>query len=224
MRLGLVTGGLQQRARQSGLVGDSVPAADRIRAGALVVLAAWTAFVVAGASFAKFSEQFDQALPHSSEAHHVPDLAFTLLQTMAGVAGLLVVAGALLAVPAFVRFLRTGGWSSVRGHFMRALIGSAIVGGVTLALIVWAHHLTAQQRNGGLHWYGALVLLWATLVVVILTLWTIAAVATARRVELTRPILTGRPLWPLPSPRQWSSWSVRQPFGGPPWQRTHRGS
>ena len=78
----------------------------------------------------------------------------------------------------------------VRGHFMRALIGSAIVGGVTLALIVWAHHLTAQQRNGGLHWYGALVLLWATLVVVILTLWTIAAVATARRVELTRPILT----------------------------------
>ena len=43
-------------------------------------------------------------------AHHVPDLAFTVLQAMAGAAGILVVAGALLAVPAFVRFLRTGGW------------------------------------------------------------------------------------------------------------------
>ena len=93
VRLGLVTGGLQQRARQSGLVGDSVSAADGMRAGALVVLAAWTAFVIAGASFAKFSEQFDEALPHSSGVHRVPDLAFTVLQTVAGVAGLLVVAG-----------------------------------------------------------------------------------------------------------------------------------
>jgi len=189
MRLGLVTGGLQQRARQSGLAGDSVPAADRIRAGALVVLAAWTAFVIAGASFAKFSEQFDEALPHGSGAHRVPDLAFTVLQTTAGVAALLVVAGALLALPAFVRFLRTGGWASVRGHFVRALISTALVGAGLLALSAWAHHLTAQQRNSGLHWYGVLFLFWAVLVVVTVTLWTVAAVATARRVELPGAIL-----------------------------------
>jgi hypothetical protein len=189
-RLSLVTGGLQQRARQSGLVGDSVPAADGIRAGALVVLAAWTAFVIAGASFAKFSEQFDQALPHGSGAHRVPDLAFTVLQTTAGVAALLVAAGALLALPAFVRYLRTGGWASVRGHFVRALVSTALVGAVLLALSAWAHHLTAQQRNSGLHWYGVLFLLWAALVVVTVTLWTVAAVATARRVELPGAILT----------------------------------
>jgi hypothetical protein len=188
-RLSLLTGGLHQRARQSGLVGDSVQAADGIRAGALVVLAAWTAFMIAGASFAKFSEHFDQDLPHSSGAHRAPDLAFTLLQTVAGVAGFLVVAGALLAFPSFVRYLRSGGWSSVRGHFIRALICTVLASGVLLPLSLWGHHLTAQQRNSGLHWYGVLFLLWAALVVATLTLWTVAAVATARRVDLTRAIL-----------------------------------
>ena len=132
VRLSLVTGGLRQRARQSGLVGDTAPATDGMRAGALVVLAAWTAFVIAGASFAKFSEHFDEALPHRSGAHRVPDLAFTLLQTVAGVASLMVVAGAVLALPAFVRFLRAGGWASVRRHFMRALVCTALVGVITV--------------------------------------------------------------------------------------------
>jgi hypothetical protein len=189
VRLSLVTGGLQQRARQSGLVGDSAPAADGIRAGALVVLAGWTAFVIAGASFAKFSEHFDEALPHRSGAHRVPDLAFTVIQTVAGIASVMVVAGTILALPAFVRFLRAGGWSSVRGHFMRALIGAAIVGVVTVPLLVWAHHLTSHQRNGGLHWYGALFLLWAALIVASLALWTVAAIAAARRVEFSMVIL-----------------------------------
>ncbi len=126
VRISLVTGGLRQRARQSGLTGDSAPAPDAVRAGALVVLVAWTIFVIAGASLAKFSEHFDEALPHDTGAHRVPDLAFTVLQTAAGVAGVLVIAGALLAVPTFVRFLRAGGWGSVRGHFSRALACTAL--------------------------------------------------------------------------------------------------
>ena len=190
VRLSLVTGGLRQRARQSGLTGDSAPAADGVRAGALVVLAAWTAFVIAGASFAKFSEHFDEALPHSMGAHRVPDLAFTVLQTVAGVASILVVAGALLAVPAFVRFLRADGWSSVRGHFLRALACTAVTVAATVPLLVWAHHLTPHQRNGGLHWYGALFLIWAVLIVITLTLWTVVAVAAGRRVDLTSAVLT----------------------------------
>ena len=128
VHLGLVTGGLRQRARQSGLTGDSTPATDGVRAGALVVLAAWTAFVIAGASFAKFSEHFDEALPHAMGAHRVPDVAFTVLQTVAGLAGVLVVAGALVAVPTFVRFLRADGWACVRGHILRALACTAVTG------------------------------------------------------------------------------------------------
>jgi hypothetical protein len=190
VRLGLVTGGLRQRARRSGLTGESAPPSVSLRAGALVVLAAWTAFVIAGASFAKFSEHFDQALPHSMGAHRVPDLAFTVLQTAAGVASLLVVVGALLAVPAFLRFLRGGGWASVRGHVLRALASAGLTVAVTVPLLVWAHHLTSHQRNNGFHWYGALFLMWAGLIVITLTLWTGAAVAAGRRVDLTSPMLT----------------------------------
>jgi hypothetical protein len=190
VRLSLVTGGLRQRTRQSGLTGDSVPAADGIRAGALLVLSAWTVFVIAGASFAKFSEHFDQALPHSTGAHRVPDIAFTVLQAAAGVAGVLVVAGALLAVPAFWRFLRAGGWASLRGHFLRALTCTGITAAATVLILVSAHHLTPHQRDGGLHWYGALFLIWATLIGIALTLWTVVAIAAARRVELTAAILT----------------------------------
>lgn len=181
VRLELVTSGLRERARQAAVAGDSHPPADGVRAGALMVLAAWSAFVVAGASFAKFAEHFDEALPHTLGAHHAPDLAFTVMQTVAGVVSVLVVAGALLATPAFLRFLRAGGWSSVRAHFLRALACTAVMIMVTVPLVVLAHHLTAPQRNHGLDWYGAMFLLWVALMVVTLTMWTVAAVAAASR-------------------------------------------
>jgi hypothetical protein len=154
-----------------------------------VVLTAWAAFVIAGASFAKFSEHFDQALPHNSGAHRVPDLAFTVLQTVAGVASVLVVAGALLAAPSFVRFMRTGGWTSLRSHILRALACTALTVVVTVPLLLWAHHLTPHQRNGGFHWYGGLFLMWSGLIAMTLAWWTVAAVAAGRRVDLPRAIL-----------------------------------
>lgn len=189
VRLGLVTGGLRQRARESGLTGDSAPAAERLRAGALVVLTAWVAFVIAGASFAKFSEHFDQALPHSMSAHHVSDLAFTVLQTVAGVASILVIVGALLAVPAFVRYLRAGGWPSLRRHFMRAFACTGLTLAVTVPLVVWAHHLTPHQRNGGIHLYGTLFLLGAALIVMTLASWTVVAIVAGSRVALSKTVL-----------------------------------
>jgi len=189
VHLGLVTGGLRQRARQSGLTGDSAPAADGVRAGALVVLAAWVAFIIAGASFAKFSEHFDEALPHSMSAHRLSDLAFTVLQTVAGVASILVVFGALLAAPAFLRYLRAGGWPSVRGHFLRALACTGLTVAVTVPLVEWAHHLTPHQRNGGLHLYGTLFLIWAALIVMTLTLWTVVAIVAGNRVVFSKTIL-----------------------------------
>jgi hypothetical protein len=190
VHLGLVTGGLRQRARQSGLTGDSAPAAERVRAGALLVLAAWVAFVIAGAGFAKFSEHFDEALPHSMASHRLADFAFTVLQTVAGVASILVVVGALLAVPAFVRYLRADGWPSVRGHFLRALASTGLTVAVTVPLVVWAHHLTPHQRNGGLHLYGILFLIWAALIVMTLTMWTVVAIVAGSRVVFSKAILT----------------------------------
>src|SRR5262249_48611000 len=62
-RLSVVLGGLRERAQQAGLSGESVPPEERMRAAVLLILAAWAGFVLAGLSFAKLSEHFDDALP-----------------------------------------------------------------------------------------------------------------------------------------------------------------
>lgn len=188
-RLSIVAGGIRERARRSGLSGDSVSPADRIRAGVLLVLVSWTAMVVAGASFAKISEHFDSSLPGGASAHHLPDLSYSFVQTAAGVAGLIVVAAAGLAVPAFLRYLRSGGWPSIRAHALRAAGCTLLTAGISAPLLIWAHHLSAHQRNGGSAGYGILFLVWAALIVGTLVLWTMAAVVAARNVTFSRSLL-----------------------------------
>ena len=223
VRLSLVSGGIRQRARQSGLTGDAVPAADGVRAGALVVLAAWTAFVIAGASFAKFSEHFDEALPHSIGAHRVPDLAFTVLQAVAGVASVLVVGrGCFSLVPAFVRFLRAGGWplctwpfpASPRVHRRHGrrdsrplwcgrtssrrsspTVASTGTGCCSCSGRPHRHHLDDVDRGG--------------------------RCSRAAGRHLRRTCSPRRRVWPPPSPRRWCPWSPPPRSGGGQWPKTH---
>jgi hypothetical protein len=72
---------------------------------------------------------------------------------------------------------------------VRALVCTALTVASTVPLVAWAHHLTSQQRNGGLHWYGAAFVLWAVVVAVTLASWTVVAIAAARRLELSRTVL-----------------------------------
>lgn len=188
-QLSLAAGGISERIRQSGLAGDSAPPGDRIRASTLVVLCSWTAFVIAGSNFAKLSEHFDQALPTGSGAHHLPDLAYTAIQVGAAVAGMAVIAGALAAAPALVRFLRSGGWSAIRRWVFASIASTAVVIATLFPLRSWAHHLSDSQRNGGSVGYEALFLTWAAAAAITLILWTGAAVAAARRLEMSRRLL-----------------------------------
>jgi hypothetical protein len=188
-RLSVVIGGIGERVRYAGIVGDRLPVADRARATVLVVLCSWTAFVIAGSSFAKLSEHFDQALPEDMASHHVPDVAFAIVQVTAGLAGCLVVLGALLAVPPLVRFLRSGGWSAIRPHVVAAAACTTAAALSAIPLGVWAHHLTASQRNGGLSPYTGALLAWAILTAAALVLWTMVAVVAARRVTFSRSLL-----------------------------------
>jgi hypothetical protein len=185
----LVFGGLVQRARSLDLLGDGMRPRDGIRSGALLVLAAWTAFVVAGADFAKFSEHFDQALPHNTRTHQAADIAFTAMQTVAGLAAIAVVGGALLATPSFVRFLRKGGWTEIRAHFLRAAAATGVAAALTAVTVLVAHRLPHHQRQVGVHWYGVLFVTWGGLVVLTLVLWTVFVAASARRVELSSAVL-----------------------------------
>ena len=177
-RLSLVGGGVRERARQSGLSGDSAPPPDRVRAGTLLVLVGWAAFAFAGLSFAKFSEHFDDALPGGINshlppaAHTLPDVAYSILQWVATVAGIAVLLGAALVVPSLVRYLKSNGWRAIRGHLVRAVSVTVLTVGVTGSLIGWAHHLSSQQRNGGDSLYSAIFIVWGALVAFTLAAWT----------------------------------------------------
>jgi hypothetical protein len=94
-----------------------------------------------------------------------------------------VVAG-LIALPAVVRSVRAAGWPLVRRQTIRVsvTVGATIVGGVPL--VIWAHHLTYHQRNGGQPSYSALFLgvcLFLAAAVAASTGWVVSVV---RNVEL----------------------------------------
>jgi hypothetical protein len=182
----LVVGGVRERARDAGGLG-ATSSADRVRGGALLVLVAWAAFVVAGSSFAKLSEHFEVSLP--AGAHTVPDVAYTCLLAVAVLTAVAVAVGLLLAAPALLRFISGGGWPIIRGQVARAAAVTAVAVGTTAALSGWAHSLTAPQRNGRDLAYSAAFLGWAGLLVMTLGLWTVATVATARRLTLSRRVL-----------------------------------
>ena len=179
----IVLGGLRERAHAWGLVGGGSSPADRARAGALLVLWAWAAVMVGGMSLAKGSEHFVGALPAS--ARPLSNGTFDAVQVLGTVGGVLVLLGALVALPAFVRFLGAGGWASIRGHVARAAVATVVTVAATLGLRPLAHGLTAAQRNGG-DWHCTLLfVLVALAVVTTLALWTGAAVAAARRMTLS---------------------------------------
>jgi MFS family permease len=193
LRLSMAWAGLRERGRETGLLGNMAPAAERARAGSLLVLCAWSAFVVAGSSFAKITEHFGQAVPARAQA--LSNRSFDTVYVVAIIGGLLVLSGACAAVPAFLRFLRAGGWPSIRGHVLRAAMSTVAATVAMAGLVGLAHTLSPAQRNGGLvyHpvvWYYLLAIIpTALLVALALALWTVAAVAVTRRLVLARPVL-----------------------------------
>lgn len=122
--------------------------------------------------------------------------AYRAVTVVAIVACLVAMVGMAIAVPAFLRFLRAGGWPLIRRHVVRALIATVVGISALTALVGLAHTLTPAQRDGELvshpavwHYQVAFI---ATmlLLAVALGLWTVAAVATMRRLDLTGTVLS----------------------------------
>ena len=187
LRASLALAGIGQRARSSGLVGDGGDASLRLRSGALLVLAGWAVLLVGGAAFAKASEHFTSARAAGSLG--LARGAYAAVATLALVCCVPVLVGAVLALPATMRFVRGGGWPAVR---RRATVAAAAVvglGAATVGLATWAHHLDAHARNGGDATYSVAFLAWCALVAVTLGFVIAAATAVARRVALTGSVL-----------------------------------
>jgi hypothetical protein len=183
LRVSVALAGLRERMHEGALLGRNRPPADRARAGALVVLGAWVAFVVAGASFAKASEHVAASLPAAAQS--LPQGAYDAVAALGAAGAAVVVLGAATALPAFMRFVRSGGWDRIRWPVVRASVLSVATLIATVLLGAWAGHLSAFQRNGGDALYSAAFVAWALLVVVTLVQWTAVAVAAARRLELS---------------------------------------
>ncbi len=162
---------------------DAVEPGDRVRSGSLLVLSAWALFMIAGAAFAKFSEQWDTSVVPATRG--LPTAAYDAVQ-WAGVVGTTIVAiAALIAIPGVIRLVRAGDFGPVRGPMRRALLVTAVTGVATVGLVTWAHHLSVHDRNGGRWPYLALGSVWAVLVCASIVLCTVAVVAAASRIDLS---------------------------------------
>ncbi len=180
-RADVVRGGLAERLRAWG-VGAGVPPSERARAGVLIVLVAWVAFVLAGARVQKLSEHWQNVLPLARRG--LPDGAFHTLLVAATLGGVLVLAGVAVVLPRVVSYLRGGGWPASRRPLLRAAIATTPALAAFVAIAIWARRLGVAERNGADAGYSIAFAGFAVLAVVALACWTAAAVSIARRLAL----------------------------------------
>ncbi len=174
--LSIASGAVRERGHEAGLLGGH-DASEQSRAGSLLVLCAWSVFMLAGASFSKMSEHSAHALPAGSGS--LSNVSYDIVASCGALGMALVVVGACVALPTFVRFLRHGGWTSARRRIQLALALSVMVVGLIMPLALWAHHLTSIQRNGGDGAYSGAFVAYAALVALTLLSWDRVAVTCA---------------------------------------------
>jgi hypothetical protein len=151
------------------------------------VLCAWSIFVLAGIALQKTSEHWEGVVDPSARAR--AGIAFGTVQALAGIASLLVVAGAVAVLPAVARFLAAGGWRAVRRSVLRAAATCAVSAVAFGTLLWWAHRLSEPQRNGADLAYGLSALGAGLLVVASIATVTAAGVQIVRQLRLSPGVL-----------------------------------
>jgi hypothetical protein len=186
-RLSLVRAGAGEWLIGSRAEQDRGGRRQQVRSGSLLVLCAWSVFVVAGAGFAKFAEHWDAVTPPTDR--RLPAAAFGAVQGAALAGAVLVLVGAVVSLPAFVRSMRQGGWSPIRRPVLRAVAVTSVTVVLTVGLVAWAHHLGPQQRQGALWPYAGAGAFWALAVVASIATCSAAAVAATRYLHLPLRVL-----------------------------------
>ncbi|MBF6555762.1 MAG: hypothetical protein IVW52_06230 [Acidimicrobiales bacterium] len=186
-RLSLVRAGAAEWLTGSGPEQDRDGRRQQVRSGSLLVLCAWSAFVVAGAGFAKFAEHWDAVTPPADR--RLPAAAFAAVQGAALAGAVLILVGAAAALPAFVRSMRRGGWSPIRRPVLRAVAATSVTVMVTVGIAAWARYLGPRQRQGALWPYAGAGVLLVLAVVASIATCSAAAVAAIRYLHLPVRVL-----------------------------------
>ena len=109
--------------------------------------------------------------------------ALDALAGLAVLAGVAILARGLAALPAFARFVQAGGWPKIRRWVAWAAAATvAAAAGLTGLILVTRSRTFAQQDQSWAYFSGLMVTALAFAVAV--RLWTSAATATGRRLDL----------------------------------------
>jgi hypothetical protein len=174
LRLSVVAGGLRERGHQAGRAGRAavkhwVGTGSRpliVTTGLLVISIPW-----------------NLKTPVPPARAWQATAAFAALAGIVAFTGVCVLAGALVAVPAFAAFLREGGWPKIRRRVAWATGATVAAGGAVAWLLLGLRPMSFAQLNRSLAYLiDAFV---ATLALAVaLGLWASAAAATAKQLKL----------------------------------------
>jgi hypothetical protein len=133
----------------------------------LMALWAWSLFVIGGMAFQKSSEHWQVVVPSGDRA--IPTAAFDIVQAAAAIGSVVVLAGVALALPAFIRDLRSGGWTAVRRPILVASTATAVAAAALVAVALDHDTIAAS--------------VFITSALFSLFAWTHAAARATRRLE-----------------------------------------
>jgi hypothetical protein len=174
LRLGLISGGLRERAHQAG---QAVGAAIKRPSG----LELWAKMLAAGTIVAILPQNLSESQPPARGWQAVA--AFDALLAAVVLTGAVVVASGLAALPALVRFLRAGGWPKIRRRVVWAAGATVVAGGALAGLVLAAGSRSPAQLNASSA-YLAGFLTTGLAITAAIGLWAIAAAAMARHLTL----------------------------------------
>ena len=174
LRLGVVRGGLRERAHQAR---QAVGAAIKRPSG----LDLWAKMLAAGTIVAILPQNLSESPPPARGWQAVA--AFDALLAAVALTGAVIVASGLAALPALVRFLRAGGWPKIRRRVVWAAGATVVAGGALAGLVLAAGSRSPAQVNAS-YAYLAGFLATGLAITAAIGLWAIAAAAMARHLTL----------------------------------------
>jgi hypothetical protein len=188
LHLSLAWSGARERLRELGLDGRDAPLHERHRVGPRIVLCAWAMCVFAGLCFAKLTEHWQDAGPVVHRSAGAID-SYRLLIALAVAGSALVGVAGVLLIPSLVAAIRRDGMGLVGRVLLAPIAWGVALVVASGGLVVWAHHLSTVQRNGGSWPYLLAYALWALLVASTIAAGVRAALRLERHLDVPAPVV-----------------------------------